>query len=82
MSPARRRCSADEKWRAVEMVLAGGLSPAAVARETGVNAGSLRQWVRDRKVVYRHGDAAVVVMQDRQGLDNNRSDHRSLSESA
>jgi hypothetical protein len=48
MSPDRREYSDEMKRRAVEMVLTRGLSAAAVSREIGVNAASLRQWVRDR----------------------------------
>jgi hypothetical protein len=48
MSKIRREYSDEVKRRAVEMVVTRGLSAAAVAREIGVNAGSLRRWVRDR----------------------------------
>jgi Transposase len=48
MSPARRKYSDEVKRRAVEMVFVRGLSVAAVSREVGVSASSLRQWVQAR----------------------------------
>jgi transposase-like protein len=48
MNPARRKYPDEVKRRAVDMVVTGGLSAAAVAREVGVSLDSVRRWRQDR----------------------------------
>jgi hypothetical protein len=47
MAVRRRRYSPEEKERAIRMVVDGSGSAAAVGRELGINAGSIRRWVTE-----------------------------------
>jgi len=48
MVPTRRHYTEADKQRALDMVLVGGRSAAAAAREAGINPGRLRRWLSEK----------------------------------
>ncbi|MCX5328082.1 MULTISPECIES: transposase [unclassified Streptomyces] len=53
---------------AVALVLSSGRSNGSVAKVLGVNAESLRQWVRRARPATTSGDGDAVTLAEREGL--------------
>ncbi|WP_158718131.1 transposase, partial [Streptomyces sp. NRRL F-2664] len=63
-----KRCTAEFKKDAVELVLSTGRIPAGVARELGVGAEGLRSWVKQAKTDRGQGPAGALANGEREEL--------------
>lgn len=74
----RRNFTPEFRREAVRMVVEGGSSVAGAARDLGISAGSLHQWIRQHKIDHSPNESGELTTVERKELRKLRAKVREL----
>jgi transposase len=78
MGKKRRSFSEEFKLEAVKLVKEGGMSVNAAARDLGIYATSLRNWVRQYEIDHGDGPDGALTTKEKEELRRLRRENRQL----